>query len=304
MKLGILVTHHYCDANAQGLYPEMIRTQFNLLSRELNKYGIALEQIFWEDFGAGKVDISGFDAITPLTAWSYPKNQAAFLKCLEALQASGKTIINPIAVIKDNMNKSYLGKLSDEGLPVPPTKILTSNAFQQAYDLFDIFNCDEIIIKPIVGSGSWRQARLKRGETLPSAEELPPETALVQPFLKNVSDIGELSMLFFGSEFSHALLKTPKAGDYRSQTRYGAIEKNIAPPPEAIEASQQILNAYEENTKSTITYGRIDMVKSNDGNWLLMEAELIEPFLYLPFDGQGGNLGARNFATAIKNLLL
>ena len=41
--------------------------------------------------------------------------------------------------------------------------------------------------------------------------------------------------------------------------------------------AKQVLAAIDE----PLLYARIDMVPDADGNWLLMEAELIEPDMYL-----------------------
>ena len=45
-----------------------------------------------------------------------------------------------------------------------------------------------------------------------------------------------------------------------------------------------------------LLYARIDMARDPDGQWLLMEAELIEPDFYLGSAPDGG----RNFAGAVK----
>lgn len=293
-NVAILVTHEYFDDGAQTLYAGMIKGQFEKLSVALEKLSIKLHAIFWEDEGN---DWSCFDLVSPLMAWNYPQNLNRFLACLEEIENAGVRLANSGQIIRENFDKSYLHRLYESGAPVPPTINVAITDTDSIYGAFDKFSCDEIIIKPRIGAGAWRQVRLKRGETLPESDLLPPDFALIQPFIPSVCSQGELSMLFMGNEFSHALMKTPKSGDYRSQTRYGAIEVNIAPPPKAIAAGKEILRKYD--SENTLSYARVDMVEGENGNWLLMEIELIEPYLYLPFDGAGGKLGAENFARAI-----
>lgn len=48
--------------------------------------------------------------------------------------------------------------------------------------------------------------------------------------------------------------------------------------------ARQVLAAIDE----PLLYARIDMVSDANGNWLLMEAELIEPDLYLDHDPARG----------------
>ncbi|WP_240006275.1 ATP-grasp domain-containing protein [Pseudaquidulcibacter saccharophilus] len=294
-----MVTHKYFDTNSTEFYAPMVKKQFSLLAAALQKYAIELVPIFWED---APIDFSEFAAITPINSWSYPEKTDIFKNYIAAIEQSNTRLINPLWVLRDNMNKSYLERLYKAGAPVPPTKIVDVKEHEKIYAAFDDFSCDEIIIKPIIGAGAWRQVRMKKGDILPSADLLPPDLALIQPFLPKVAEIGELSMLFFGNEFSHALMKTPKAGDYRSQTKYGAVETNITPPPEAMEAGKKILQSYDPNNE--LGYARIDMVQNADGQWLLMEMEMIEPYLYLPYDGNDGLLGAANFAKAIAAKIL
>lgn len=296
-QVAIMVTHAYYDENSNNIYAPMVRAQVSQLEEAMEKLKIALIPIFWED---DNNDWSKFDLVLPLMAWDYPSNQEQFLKVIDEIAYSKVKLLNSPEIIKENMNKSYLTKLYKMGAKVPKTLEFNMENPQEILNAFEIFDCDEIIIKPNIGAGAWRQARLKKGETLPNKDLLPPQIALVQPFISSVATIGELSMLFMGGEFSHALMKTPKQGDYRSQTKYGATENNIIPPPNALKAAKQILEQYDP--KNELLYARIDMVEL-DNDWLLMEMELIEPYLYGPFDGENGNKSATNFANAVLKVL-
>lgn len=297
-NIAILVTHEHFDAGSQNVYAPMVQGQFAQLKLAFAKIGISLHPAFWQDEGTNWAQ---FDLVSPLMAWNYPQNLPRFLACLEEIKSAGVLLANPYEIIIDNFDKSYLVRLFNSGACVPPIFDVAIDDTAAIYGAFDKFDCDEIIIKPRIGAGAWRQVRLKRFDELPSREDLPPDFALIQPFIPSICSQGELSMLFMGNEFSHALMKTPKAGDYRSQTKYGAEEKNIIPPTKAIEAAAQILSLYDP--QNTLSYARVDMVEGANGEWLLMEIELIEPYLYLPFDGQGGTLGADNFARAMARLL-
>ena len=116
---------------------------------------------------------------------------------------------------------------------------------------------------------------------------------MIQPFLPELVAEGELSLLFFGGRFSHAVNKTPRAGDFRIQSQYGGRYQTVAePPPAALALAERVLGAIEE----ALLYARIDMVQASDGRWLLMEAELIEPDFYLSEAPDKG----RMFAQAVR----
>jgi hypothetical protein len=103
-------------------------------------------------------------------------------------------------------------------------------------------------------------------------------------------------MLYFGGVFSHALIKKPRGGDYRTQGQFGALEAAVSPSPDARMAAQKVLATA---IGAPFVYARVDMVRGPDGGWLLMELELIEPWLYLAHDGHGGHHGGELLAQAI-----
>ncbi|HEX8472391.1 MAG TPA: transporter, partial [Brevundimonas sp.] len=103
---------------------------------------------------------------------------------------------------------------------------------------------------------------------------------------------GETSLLFFGGKFSHAVNKTPVAGEFRIQVQFGGQYVSVEPPAAAMELALKVLAAIEE----PLLYARIDMTRDQAGAWVLMEAELIEPDFYLANDRRKG----AGFAEAVR----
>ena len=99
---------------------------------------------------------------------------------------------------------------------------------------------DKVVIKPDIGGAAWRQALYKKGDPFPNADELPPQGAMIQAYLKNVEEEGEYSFLYFGGKFSHALLKRPQDGDYRVQSIYGGTEQVYDPTKTTYEAMAKL----------------------------------------------------------------
>ena len=295
--IALLVTHDYYPSRPDRAEPDYAHNQLMLLREAFEPSGVIIEPVFWQDEGT---DWSRFAAVLPLLAWNYPQATETFLKRLDEIETAGTSLFNDGDVIRANMDKGYLAELARRGAPVPPTLSVEACSPEVILASFDSLNADEIIIKPRIGAGAWRQARLKRGEPVPSADVLPPAAALIQPFLPAVTEEGELSLLYFGGRFSHALIKRPKAGDYRTQGQHGAVETGIDAPEGALEAAEAAL-AKADGTP--LTYARVDLVRGADGNWLLMELELIEPWLYLTLDRQDSKHGAKLFAQAVLERL-
>jgi hypothetical protein len=90
--------------------------------------------------------------------------------------------------------------------------------------------------------------------------------------------------MLFGGRFSHAIVKRPKAGDYRVQPHLGGTEQSCPPPTGAIELAQAALAA----APAEAAYARVDMVRDAAGALAIIELELIEPSLWLQHAPDGG----------------
>ena len=102
---------------------------------------------------------------------------------------------------------------------------------------------------------------------------------MVQPLVDEVRETGEWSLLFYGGQFSHAVLKRPAAGDYRVQWEFGGSAVSAVAPAHLIAGAERVLAA----APGDLLYARVDGVERN-GQLVLMELELIEPHLFLGWD--------------------
>jgi hypothetical protein len=81
---------------------------------------------------------------------------------------------------------------------------------------------------------------------------------------------------FFQKQYSHAVLKKAQPGDFRVQDDFGGTVKLASPAIALIEQAQQIMNCI----KGPLLFARVDGIEL-DGRLVLMELEVIEPFLFL-----------------------
>lgn len=252
--------------------------------------GIDLQTVVWDD---PVLEIRDFDACVIGTTWDYTEKAERFFATLEQF-STHRPLFNPLSVVRWNLQKTYLKDLASRGVPVVPT-LWRKRADPSTIDTsFDELGVDEIVVKPVIGASSWRQARLNRGQPLPPADELPPADTMIQPFINAVTSEGEYSFLFFDREFSHCAQKLPEAGDYRVQAMYGGKERIYEPTSEEIALAGSVLGAITE----PLLYARVDMLRLPEGGLALMELEIIEPYLY---PEQGPDMGER-FADALVRL--
>ncbi|MET3804175.1 glutathione synthase/RimK-type ligase-like ATP-grasp enzyme [Nakamurella sp. UYEF19] len=242
-----------------------------LVADALAELGVHSEIVAWSSTSLPPGDLAVIR-----TTWDYTTRLEEFLSVLGGLAH----LSNPLDVVRWNYHKGYLALLADAGVPVVPTVVVVAADFEPASALPD-FGTPEIIIKPTVSAGGFGVGRfLSRS---PEAAEylagiLTTKDALVQPFQPDVS-AGERSLIWLGGAHSHAVVKTPAAGDFRVQERYGGvIASHIASPAELAVADAAL--AAVPGGAEALSYARIDLVGPADQP-LVMELELIEPELFL-----------------------
>ena len=148
----------------------------------------------------------------------------------------------------------------------------------------DEFGCDGVVVKRQVGAGGMGQFRFT-SDTLPDESWQMGRPCMVQPFLASVPEEGEFTFLFIDGEFSHAVLKRAAEGEYRIQSLYGGSEHDFTPSPEDLATATSVVAALPFEAP---LYCRIDMARLPSGELAVMEAEMIEPYLY---PEQGAELG-------------
>lgn len=249
--------------------------------------GITLGDVSWDDETA---DWASYDAVIIGTTWDYWDRLGEFLAALSAIEAKTR-LFNPSALVRWNSRKTYLRDLEARGAKLIPTLWLDTCGEAEARAAFDQLGADTLVFKRQVGAGAKGQHKLTRGEAIPDM----PHPMMVQPFLPMIQTEGELSFIFIDGELSHALVKRAQPGDYRIQSSYGGREEVLHPSAEDLAAAKSVLGALD----AAPLYGRVDMLRGEDGGLQLMELEVIEPYLY-PIEGP--ELGVRMAAAVAKRI--
>ncbi len=249
--------------------------------------GMTVLDLAWDD---PDVDWSTFDAAIIGTTWDYWDRIDEFLATLERIGKLTK-LFNNAELVRWNSRKTYLREMEAKGAELIPTLWLDVVTPGLATSAFDQLGSDDLVFKRQIGAGAKDQYRLRRGDPIPDM----PHAMMVQPFLKMIQDEGEMSYIFVDGAFSHALVKRAAAGDYRIQSTYGGTEQAISPSAEDLAAATAIIATLD----GAPLYGRVDMLRGPGGRLLLMELELIEPYLY-PLEGP--ELGTKMASAVARRL--
>jgi O-ureido-D-serine cyclo-ligase len=254
------------------------------LAAALAAGGFDAQLLAWDD---GSVD---WDARIPTilrSTWNYALHVDRFLAWVDRVAAAAP-LINPPAIVRDNVFKRYLLALADRGVPVVPTTLVEPGA---TCDLAAIA-APRIVIKPEVGAGSL-DTKVFAPRDPAAAAHLATITArgaaLVQPYLDSVDAYGERSLVWIDGALSHAIRKTPRFS--------GDDEKVDGPFPIADDeraVAEAALSPYRD-----LLYGRVDLARDGAGRPLVMELELVEPSLF--FARMPGS--AERFVAALRRRL-
>jgi len=272
------------DAPDRRADAHLFDIQLDILRRGFAPHGLTLTPVRWID----PIDWTRFGAVLVNSAWDYQDRHEDFLATLDRIAALGVPVFNDPGAVRWNIRKTYLRELEARGVPVIPTLWPEAPTRDDIVHAMSAFGIEDVVLKRQVGGGARAQVRYTKAD-MPAAGSIMDRPGMIQPFIASIATEGEYSFLFVDGEFSHALVKRAKSGDYRIQEAYGGTSQAIDPTPADRAAAQAVLAALATSP----LYARVDMVRGQAGELLLMELEVIEPFLF-PKDGPqiGEMLGA------------
>lgn len=246
----------------------------------LERLGIDVSVVDWDDT---TVDWSVFDRVALRSTWDYTERKAEFIEWLTHVDAR-TTLANPLPALQWSMDKRYLQDLEAAGVPITPTEFVEPGHEPQ-------FPPGRFIVKPAVGAGSRDASSYRPSHHAAAVEHVlrlhqRGQTVLIQPFIDSVATEGEWPLVFFYGEFSHAARKrvaVPEAGTVpglfaeETNTTYTASAEQIQAAQKAIDVVTHRFGA--------LAYARVDLVRADDNTSQVLEVELVEPSLFLPYAG-------------------
>jgi glutathione synthase/RimK-type ligase-like ATP-grasp enzyme len=245
-------------------------------------------RVSWPSWRQTEAPWGQFDAVIIRSPWDYQAHSAAFVGVLEAIGRSGTRLANPLAIVRWNLAKTYLKELEEAGVPIVPTLWGTSIEPARFEDFFNTLESDELVIKPVIGANGEDAFRIGRADEQSRMEYIARRhdggEFMIQPFMSAVLSEGEYSLFYFNGQYSHAILKTPAEGEFRSQEERGSSLAAIDPEARLLARADQAMAVVSSVVPEPVLYSRIDLVRDAQGDFRVMEVELIEPSLYLRMD--------------------
>src|SRR5690606_19523494 len=213
------------------------------------------------------------------TTWDYFERFTEFSAWLERVAARTR-LLNPPALVRWNVDKHYLAELRARGVHTVPTTFVERGSDVGLAELLQTHALDDAVIKPAV-SGAARHTHRVSPSTAAAHEDrwaarLREEAMLLQPFVRDVVERGETTVVVIDGRCTHAVRKVAKPGDFRVQDDHGGTVHPHAASPEELAFAERAVAACDPRP----LYGRVDMVRDDDGRLAVMELELVEPELW------------------------
>jgi glutathione synthase/RimK-type ligase-like ATP-grasp enzyme len=262
---------------SMGDYNNNVESEDDLLLRHLQQKELEVTLAVWDDL---TVEWGRFDAVVVKSPWDYFDKINAFYGWLKEMEQQKVLLLNPAQVMRWNADKLYLRDIEAAGFPVVPTIWFNKGDIFQPDQLFKQLQAEKVVVKPRVSGGSKNTFAFSLEEAEQEADGIndlfAQEAFMVQTFLPEVLTQGEWSFIFFRGAFSHAVRKKAKSGDFRVQHYLGGIIETPEVPVHLLRQAQELASHFATNC----LYARVDGVEVRE-QLILMELELIEPFLFL-----------------------
>lgn len=261
----------------------------------LRRRGVEVCAVMWD---AGDVRWEEFDAVVVRSCWEYHLRTQEFSNWIDLMEQKSVAIWNRCETLRRNMDKSYLRELAARGINVAPTVWLERGDRVDLRAILEERGWSQAVVKPTVSMSAYEtwitSGERAAADTLAVREMLKRSGVMVQSFVPEVGTRGEWSFVFFLREYSHAVLKRPKPGDFRVQMDFGGQRDYTSQPAPALVAEAERIIAEVEGP---LLYARVDGVEAG-GELVLMELELIDPVLFLSGDARA----PQRFADAIMHV--
>jgi glutathione synthase/RimK-type ligase-like ATP-grasp enzyme len=257
------------------------------LLKALRAHGMEAAYLPWKT--APLDTFAAADAVLPLCCWDYYDDPERFLGWIDALGARGAKLLNEPDLLRWNFRKTYLLELAEAGLAVPKTLHLPEASRQTIERDMGRQGWQAAVLKPVSSQNGHGIHKLEWADRArwPSSLELNGEW-LLQEFQEDIGALGETTLTFIDGIFSHAVRRVLKPGEWRANPQFGITYERVEVSRDVIGTAQ----AYIDHLPQAPLYARVDGL-ARPGGFILMELELIDPYLYLEFAPGSADVMAR-----------
>jgi len=267
------------DSDPTDLYPDL---DAGPLRGALADLGVDSALVSWDD---PAVDWGSFSHVVVSSTWDSVDRPVEYVAWAGRV-ANASVLVNSPSVIEWNLDKIHQRELEAEGVPIIPTTWVRVEEVWRPPELGDF------VVKPSISAGGRNTARYAGGDPAAvdhvQALQRAGQTVMVQDHLAAIDEEGEVDLIFFDGRFSHAVLKKPvlRAGE-------GVVDRPwermawtglVTPTPQQVAVATMTMSVVTDRMVDRPAYGRVDLINGPGGTPLVLEVELIDPYLSLDME--------------------
>tara|TARA_B100000795_G_scaffold213796_1_gene167466 strand:- start:4751 stop:5662 length:912 start_codon:yes stop_codon:yes gene_type:complete len=272
----ILTASRYENPTETDWYINQVILEDDLVKKALEQKGFKVIKKAWD---ATDIDWANCNYAIFRTTWDYFERFEEFFKWFSKTNKIVQFINSP-EVIYWNLDKHYLQELQQKQVNIPPTLFIEKGSKDTLANLFSKTSWDKAVLKPAIAGAARETFLISASEynryELDLQRLISEEVMLFQEFQYRIQEQGEISLIMIGGEFSHAVLKKAKKGDFRVQDDFGGTVEEYKASHKEIDFATKALLACPHKT----LYARVDLFYDNNNLLSLGELELIEPELW------------------------
>lgn len=289
IDIVIVTQKEYIAPKATNEYINNVLLEDKILQEALEAEGLSTKRVAWDDpsFNWESTTYILFRAI-----WDYFERFEEFERWLHDVKEK-TTLLNATEIIYWNIDKHYLKDLQEKEVHVAPTRFIAINETITLKELFKETGWETAVLKPCISGAGMDTYKIKATEAevfeATFQKLIKEKTMMLQPFLKSIQEKGEISLMVMDGQFTHAILKKAKAGEFRVQDDHGGTVHHYTPTQEEIIFAEKAVAACEHFP----IYARVDIIEDNHQKLSIAELELVEPELWFRFNNNAANVLAK-----------
>jgi hypothetical protein len=255
----------------------------------LQAAGHRAEPVVWND---ESVEWEDFDAVLLVGAHDYSRHYDDFLSWMWKV-ADKTLVLNPEPLGRWYADKRYLRDYESERLPIVPTQFITVHDHTLEHDYLGV----QHVVRASI-SGGLNEAVLFGPEDADASKaelvqiKAAGNTVMVSPTLPGATGV---ALVYLGGEFSHSFGYQLRIGGDAGAVHVPEVTSALV----ATEAEIAIGDASIKpiDPKNPPLYVRVDLVRSDGAEPLIIEVEVIDPELHF----EHGDGAAERFAALVTD---
>jgi len=295
VHIAVLTEKRYVGDGAHSgkppAYVANVLLEDRLVVEALTDEGCHVIRVAWCD---KEVEWNRVDSALFRTTWDYFDRWSEFSLWLTRT-AQSTTLFNSPEILFWNLDKHYLRDLASLNTRVVPTEFADCGDVRSLLSIAQSRGWNEVVVKPAIAGAAKDTFRIhvNTGAMFPASAMgyealwtslVERQDMLVQPFLPDVVNSGELSLVWIDGLVTHAVSKHAKTGDFRVQDDHGGAVRIHHIQPDEWSFATQAMKACQAHCQQLgwpePLYARVDMVRDLEGAWAISELEMVEPELW------------------------